>query len=85
MAISSKSTPELNPTVGFQNHKICRISDYSFPNAWVWYESTKKKDLGKGDSEEYAMTDFSFSLKENLFICRMQYYNIADLAADHRQ
>lgn len=72
MAISGKSPPELNPVVGFQSHKIWQVSDYSFTSAWVWYESTKQKDLRKGDSEEYAMIDFSFSLKENLFICRMQ-------------
>lgn len=73
MAMSNKNPPELNPVGGFQSHKICQISDYSFTSAWVWYESTKQKDLRKRDSEEYAMIDFSFSLKENLFICRMQY------------
>lgn len=72
MAISSKSPPELNPVVGFQSHKIWQLSDYSFTSAWVWHESTKQKDLRKGDSEEYATIDF-FSLKENLFICRMQH------------
>lgn len=30
MAMSNKNPPELNPVGGFQSHKICQISDYSF-------------------------------------------------------